>query len=76
MAKYGTKQYWKNELHKDTIKLDMLCNGFAKIFSEQSSLAIEDVQDMIDQLWTTSNNVQMDKSKYEEAEEEDDESQQ
>ena len=76
MAKYGTKQYWKEQTELDTVKLELMVNGFAHIIVESQSISAEDTIAMIEQLFTIANTVSFDKSQYEQAEEEDDESQQ
>lgn len=73
MAKYGTKKYWNEELRKEEIQLDLMCNGFTRILTERSSIAIEDVQEMINQLWASSNRISFDKTQIEEAPEDDEE---
>ena len=72
MAKYGTKKYWQEELNKDIIQLDMLCNGFTRLFAEHKSIAIDDVREMINRLWMASNRVEVDSKQIEEASEEED----
>lgn len=75
MAKYGTKQYWEAELHKEELKLELMCNGFAKVFAQAKSIAIEDVQAMLDVLTSCSmhvtfNKEQRDNAPYDKEEEE------
>lgn len=75
MAKYGTKQYWNEELHKEEIKLELMCNGFAKVFAQAKSIAIEDVQEMLEVLaacsmHVTFNREQRDNAPNDEEEEE------
>lgn len=76
MAKYGTTQYWLERLEQDTLKLQMMTNGFAHIIAESQSISADDVIAMIEQLHDMVTTVSLDKSQCEEAEEEDDESQQ
>lgn len=76
MAKYGTTQYWLQHLENDTLKLQMMTNGFAHIIVESQSMSADDVIAMIEQLHDMVTTVSLDKSQYEKTEEEDDESQQ
>ena len=76
MAKYGTKQYWKKQAEQDTVKLELMVNGFAHTIVESQSVSQEDVISMIEQLYNAASTVSFDNAQYEEAEEEDDESQQ
>lgn len=57
MAKYGTKKYWLEEQHKEEVKFELMCRGFAEVFGKAQSIAIEDVQEMINVLWVSSNAI-------------------
>ena len=76
MAKYGTTEYWLKRLEQDTLKLQMMTNGFAHTIVESKSISAEDVITKIEQLHDMATTVALDKSQYAEAEEENDESQQ
>lgn len=57
MAKYGTKKYWQEEQHKEEVKFELMCRGFADAFNKSQSIAIEDVQEMVNALWASSNTI-------------------
>lgn len=57
MAKYGTKKYWLEERHKEEVKFELMCRGFADAFNKSQSIAIEDVQEMVNALWASSNAI-------------------
>lgn len=57
MAKYGTKKYWQEEQHKEEVKFELMCRGFADVFDTAQSIAIEDIQEMVKTLWASSNAV-------------------
>lgn len=73
MAKYGTKQYWQEELHKEEVKFELMCRGFADAFSKSQSIAIEDIQEMIDALWASSNAINYNRTQFKDAPEEEEE---
>ena len=57
MTKYNTKKYWLEESHKEELKFELMCRGFAEVFGKAQSIAIEDVQEMVDVLQSSSNNI-------------------
>lgn len=57
MAKYGTKKYWQEEQHKEEVRFELMCRGFADAFNKSQSIAIEDVQEMVNALWVSSNAI-------------------
>lgn len=57
MAKYGTKKYWQEELHKEEVKFELMCRGFADVWNKTHSIATEDVQEMVNELNECSNMI-------------------
>lgn len=73
MAKYGTKQYWKEDLHKEEVKFELMCRGFADVFNKAQSIAIEDVQEMVEEIYKCSNMIDCYKHNYDSAPEDEEE---
>ena len=67
MAKYGTKKYWHDELHKEEVKFELMCRGFADVWNKAQSIAIEDVQEMVSELNKCSNMIDFNKHQYDSA---------
>ena len=67
MAKYGTKKYWREELHKEEVRFELMCRGFADSFNKSQSIAIEDVQEMVNELNKCSNMIDFNKHNYDSA---------
>ena len=57
MAKYSTTKYWLEERHKEEVKFELMCRGFADAFNKSQSIAIGDVQEMVNALWVSSNAI-------------------
>lgn len=72
MAKYGTKKYWNEELHKEEVKFELMCRGFADVWNKTQLMAIEDVQEMIEELNACSNMISFNKSQRDKATDEGD----
>lgn len=72
MAKYGTKKYWNEELHREEIKFELMCRGFADVWNKTQLMAIEDVQEMIEELNACSNMISFNKSQRDNATDEGD----
>lgn len=73
MAKYGTKKYWQEEVHSTEVKFELMCRGFVSILNGSQSVAIEDMQNMIEQLANCSNTLNYDRHNFEEAPEDEEE---
>lgn len=74
MAKYGTKKYWQEVLHKEEVRFELMCRGFADAFNKSQSIAIEDMQEMVEELYKCSNMISFNKSQRDQAtDKEDDE---
>lgn len=73
MAKYGTKKYWNDELHREEIKFELMCRGFADVFNKTQSIAIEDVQRMVNELSGCSNMIDFNRLHRDEAPEDEEE---
>ena len=73
MAKYDTKKYWQEELHKEEVKFELMCRGFADVFNKTQSIAMEDLQEMIEELSKCSNMVSFNKSRRDQASDEEEE---
>lgn len=73
MAKYGTKKYWQEELHKEEVKFELMCRGFADVFNKMQSIAMEDLQEMIEELNKCSGMVSFNKSQRDQASDEEEE---
>lgn len=67
MAKYGTKKYWHKELHKEEVKFELMCRGFADVWNKTQSIAIEDIQEMVSELAECSNMIDFNKQHYDAA---------
>lgn len=67
MAEYGTKKYWQEELHKDEVRFELMCRGFADAFSKSQSIAIEYMQEMVNALWVASNAIDYERTHMNEA---------
>lgn len=67
MAEYGTKKYWHKELHKEEVKFELMCRGFADVWNKTQSIAMEDLQEMVEELAKCSNTVSFYKSQYDQA---------
>lgn len=70
MAKYGTKKYWDEEMHKEEVKFELMCRGFADVCNKTQCIAIEDVQEMIEELNKCSNMISFNKSQRDQAQDE------
>lgn len=75
MAKYGTKKYWDEKIHKEEVKFELMCRGFADVWNKMQCIAMEDVQEMVNELAESSNMISFNRSQREQAfdEEENDE---
>lgn len=75
MAKYGTKKYWDEEMHREEVRFELMCRGFADVWNKTQRIALEDLQEMIDELAKSSNMISFNRSQREQAfdEEENDE---
>lgn len=72
MAKYGTKKYWNEELHKEEVKFELMCRGFADVWNKTQSIAVEDVQEMVEEIHYCSNMISYNKSLRDQATDEGD----
>lgn len=70
MAKYGTKKYWDEEMHKEEVKFELMCRGFADVWNKTQRIAIEDLQEMIEELNKCSNMISFNKSQRDQAQDE------
>lgn len=73
MAKYGTKKYWQEELRKEEVKFELMCRGFADVWNKTQSIAIEDVQKMVNELNGCSNMIDFNKFNRDNAPEDEEE---
>ena len=73
MAKYGTKKYWQEELHKEEIKFELMCRGFADVWNKTQCTAIEEVQIMVNELSGCSNMIDFNKQRCDSAPEDEEE---
>lgn len=73
MAKYGTKQYWKEELHKEEVKFELMCRGFADVWNKTQSIAMEEVQEMVEEIHKCSNMIDFNRHHYDSAPEDEEE---
>lgn len=73
MAKYGTKKYWQEERDKEEVKFELMCRGFADVFNKTQSIAIEDVQKMVSELYGCSNMIDFNRQRCDGAPEDEEE---
>lgn len=73
MAKYGTKKYWQEELHKEEVKFELMCRGFADVWNKTHCIAIEEVQEMVSALSRCSDMIDFNKHNYDSAPEDEEE---